>query len=191
MKPKILALAGSTRTDSFNKKLIKIAVKGAEESNAEVTLIDLRDFPMPIYDGDFEEENGIPENGLKFMNLMIENDGFLIASPEYNSAVSGVLKNVIDWASRPVKGMKPLVAFDGKVACLMSASPGSLGGLRGLFALRSILTNIKVLVLPQQQAISKAGEAFDETGNLTDKKKEETILGLGKKLTEVITKLKG
>ena len=189
-KSKILAFAGSTRQDSFNKKVLAIAAEGARNAGAEVTIIDLRDFPMPLYDGDFEKEYGIPENGKKLMNLMIEHDGFLIASPEYNRSVSGVLKNAIDWASRPVKGIPSLKAFDGKVACLMSASDGSLGGLRGLFALRWILENIKVLVLPKQATVPKANEAFDENGKLKDEKLQATIENLGKSLTDIIRKLK-
>lgn len=189
-KPKILAFAGSTRQDSFNKKVLSIAVQGARNAGAEVTIIDLRDIPMPLYDGDFEKEYGIPENGKKLMNLMIEHDGFLIASPEYNRSVSGVLKNAIDWASRPVKGMSSLKAFDGKVACLMSASDGALGGLRGLFALRWILENIKVLVLPKQGTVPKANEAFDENGKLKDEKLQASIENLGKSLTDIIQKLK-
>lgn len=189
-KPQILAFAGSTRKNSYNKKVLAIAAEGARKEGAEVKIIDLKDFPMPFYDGDLEKEDGIPENGKKLMNLMIEHDGFLIASPEYNSSVSGVLKNAIDWASRPVKGMNPLAAFDGKVACLMSASDGSLGGLRGLSALRWILGNIKVIVLPKQVSVSKANEAFDENGKITDEKLHASIENLGTSLTEIIIKLK-
>ncbi|MES2590766.1 MAG: NAD(P)H-dependent oxidoreductase [Bacteroidota bacterium] len=188
-KPKILAFAGSTRKGSYNKKVLKIAVEAAQQAGAEVTVIDLKDYPMPLFDGDLEKEEGIPENGKKLMDLMIEHQGFLIASPEYNSSISGVLKNSIDWASRPVKGMKDLKAFEGKVACLMSASPGALGGLRGLVTVRSILGNIKVIVLPQQVAVSKADQAFDEDGKMKDEKVKTNVENLGKVLTEMIQKL--
>src|SRR2546422_11581460 len=135
--PKILAFAGSTRTESFNKKLIKIAAQGARNAGAEVTLVDLRDLPMPLYDGDLEANSGLPENAKKFKELMFANNGLLISSPEYNSSFSGVLKNAIDWASREATDdEKPLACFVGKVAVLMSASPGALGGLRGLVQLR-------------------------------------------------------
>ena len=126
-KPKILAFAGSTRTGSYNKKLLHLAVEASRNAGAEVTVIDLKNYPMPLFDGDLEKESGIPENGLKLKQLMMEHDGFLIASPEYNSSFSGVLKNSIDWVSRPEKGVRDLIAFDGKVVCLMSASPGGLG----------------------------------------------------------------
>ncbi len=103
-KPKILAFAGSTRTDSFNKKLIRIAVTGATETGADVTVVDLRDFPMPLYDGDLEQREGLPPNARKLKDLMLTHQGFLISSPEYNSSVSAVFKNTIDWTSRQSEG---------------------------------------------------------------------------------------
>ena len=130
MMPRILAFAGSTRRESFNKKLVAIAAQGAREAGAEVTLIDLKDFPLPLFDQDLEAEQGMPEIGKKLKKLFIDHDGLLIASPEYNSSFPAVLKNAIDWVSRPAPGEPSLVAFRGKVATLMSASPGALGGLR-------------------------------------------------------------
>jgi chromate reductase, NAD(P)H dehydrogenase (quinone) len=100
------------------------------------------------------------------------------------------LKNAIDWASRPRPNEKPLQAFDGKVAVLMSASPGALGGLRGLVTLRSILGNIKVLVLPDQIAVSHADQAFNEDGSMTDAKKQAGIENLARTLVQTIAKLK-
>ena len=147
-KPKILAFAGSLRQDSCNKKLVKIAAEGARRAGAEVTYVDLSDYPVPIYDQDIETTEGIPANAQKFKELMIANQGLLISSPEYNSSISGVLKNMIDWISRSSnKEETPLIAFKGKVAVLMSASPGQLGGLRGLVHLKAILGNIDVIVL--------------------------------------------
>ncbi|MDQ3190281.1 MAG: NAD(P)H-dependent oxidoreductase [Bacteroidota bacterium] len=188
-KPKILAFAGSTRKESFNKKILKYAVLGARNAGAEVTVIDLKDYPMPLYDGDLEKEQGIPENGKKLFELMLEHQGLLIASPEYNSGISGVLKNAIDWISRPRANMKPLVAFDGKIAGLMSASPGALGGLRGLAALRTVLGNIKVIVLPGQVAVPKVQEKVDDNGNMKHEKKQKALEDLGVHLTEMINKL--
>jgi NAD(P)H-dependent FMN reductase len=187
--PKILAFAGSTREASFNKKLVQIAAEGARAAGAEVTYIDLRDLPMPLYDGDLETKQGLPENVQQFKQLMIEHRGLLIASPEYNSSITGVLKNAIDWASRSLPGEPMLASFKDKVAALMSASPGALGGLRGLTHVRSILSNIGVLVLPEQQTISKAFEAFDGDGKLKDPKQQEAVEQLGSKLATVIAKL--
>ncbi len=187
--PKILAFAGSTRIDSYNKKLVKIAAAGAKAAGAEVTYIDLRDLPLPLFDEDLEAEEGLPANASTFKDLLISHQGLLIASPEYNSSLTAVLKNAIDWASRPAPNEAPLAAFAGKVAAIMSASPGALGGLRGLVHLRSILGNIKVLVLPNQIALPKAYEAFNADGTLKDPKQQESIEQLGDGLTKILLKL--
>ncbi|MBF0505146.1 MAG: NAD(P)H-dependent oxidoreductase [Candidatus Omnitrophica bacterium] len=189
-KLKILAFAGSTRVDSFNKKLVKIAASGARASGAEVTYLDLRDLPMPIYDGDLEIQQGLSDNVKRFRALLMGHDGLLISAPEYNSGISGVLKNAIDWASRPLPGEPPLACFAGKVAVIMSASPGVLGGLRGMSQVRSILSNIQVLVLSQQMAIPKADEAFNADGTLKDIKQQSAIEALGSSLAEILIKLK-
>ena len=188
-QPKILAFAGSTREASYNKKLVKIAAEGAKAAGAEVTYVDLRDLPMPLYDEDLEAKEGIPENVHKFKELMKANQGLLIACPEYNSSITPVLKNAIDWASRPEPGEPGLACFTGKVAALMSASPGGLGGLRGLIHVRSILSSINVLVLPDQKAISSAFQAFDEEGRLKDATQQAAVEQLGSKLTTVVAKL--
>jgi len=190
MMPRILAFAGSTRRESFNKKLVAIAAQGAREAGADVTLIDLKDFPLALFDQDLEAEQGMPENGKKLKKLFIDHDGLLIASPEYNSSFPAVLKNAIDWVSRPAPGEPSLVAFRGKVATLMSASPGALGGLRGLVHVRSILGNLGVIVLPDQIAVAKAHEAFQQDGSLKDPKQQARIEGLGKTLASFIAKLK-
>jgi NAD(P)H-dependent FMN reductase len=188
---KILAFAGSTRVESFNKKLVKIAAAGARAAGAEVTYLDLRDLPMPLYDGDLEAKEGIPANAKKFKELLLAHQGLLISAGEYNSSITGVLKNAIDWASRPLTGEGSLACFVGKVAALMSASPGALGGLRALVHVRSILGNIKVLVLPDQIAVSKANEAFNPEGTLKDSKQQRSVEDLGAKLAEILTKLQG
>jgi NAD(P)H-dependent FMN reductase len=187
---RILAFAGSTRRDSFNKKLVPIAAKGARDAGAEVTMIDLRDFPLPVFDQDLEAEQGMPENGKKLKQLFIDHDGLLIASPEYNSSITAVLKNAIDWVSRSAPVEPPLVAFRGKVATLMSASPGALGGLRALVHVRSILGNIGVIVLPEQIAVAKAQEAFKPDGSLADPKQQAAIERLGNTLASFLKKLK-
>lgn len=189
MAARILAFAGSTRTGSFNKRLIRLAVRGAQEAGAEVTLIDLRDLPMPLYDGDLEATEGLPANAVRFKELMLAHQGLLIASPEYNSAFSGVLKNTLDWASRSAPGEAPLACFANKVAALMSASPGALGGLRGLVHLRLMLSNIRVLVLPDQVAVSKAHEAFEPDGSLQDAKLQETVFRVARTLVTTLNKL--
>lgn len=191
-KPKILAFAGSLRKDSYNKKLLKIAVDGAIQAGAEVTHIDISNYPLPLYDGDLETQKGLPENALTFKKLFWEHDGFLIASPEYNSSISGALKNIIDWVSRPASADEVyLGCFIDKVAVIMGASPGGLGGLRGLVHLRSILENIYTIVLPDQKAIPNAMDAFDAEGQLKNAEQQKAIAKLGIKLAETLSKLKG
>ena len=187
--PTILAFAGSTRQDSFNKKLVQIAAQGASLAGADVTYLDLRDLPLPLFDEDLEAREGIPLNAKKLKELMIAHQGFLIASPEYNSSISAVLKNAIDWASRPQPGEAPLACFKGKVAMLMSASPGALGGLRGLVHIRSILGNLSMIVLPEQRAIGNAYDAFTPEGNLQDAAQQSAVEQLGARLAEVVGKL--
>lgn len=188
-KPKILAFAGSTRIDSFNKKLVKIAASGAREEGADVTIIDLRDFQMPTYDEDLERQEGLPTSARKLKDLMLAHQGLLVSSPEYNSSISGVLKNTIDWTSRQSDGEIPLACFKDKVAGLMSASPGGLGGLRGLVHVRAILENIGVLVIPNQVAISKAHEAFNLDDTMKDTKQEQQVKKIGANLTQMLLKL--
>ena len=186
---KILAFAGSARQGSYNKKLVKIALEGAKAAGAEVTYLDFHDLPLPLYDEDLESAEGLPENALKLKGLMKVHQGFLIACPEYNSSITPLLKNAIDWASRSEPGEPPLVCFKEKVAVLMSASPGGLGGLRGLSHVRSILSSIGVVVLPDQKAIGSAYQAFAENDNLTDESQQTDIVQLGSKLAIVTARL--
>jgi chromate reductase, NAD(P)H dehydrogenase (quinone) len=189
MTIKILAFAGSTRKESLNKKLARIAAAAAEAAGAQVTFIDLRDYPLPLYDGDLEEEH-FPDNALTLKQIFLEHQGLLIASPEYNSSFSGVLKNAIDWISRPQEGEAPLACFNGKVAAIMATSPGALGGLRGLTPLRMLLENIQVTVLPTQIAIPSGMAAFAPEGlSLLDSKQQDQVIGLSGKLVQILTKL--
>ena len=189
-KPRILAFAGSLRKDSYNKKLVAIAAQGARDAGADVTLIDLADYPLPLFDEDCEREQGMPENGKKLKQLFLEHDGLLISSPEYNSGFSAVLKNAIDWVSRSAPGEKPLSAYVGKTAALIAASPGGFGGLRGLVPLRMLRGNIQVLVIPDQIVIAQAHEAFALDGSLKDAGKQAGTIAIGRKLAETIVKLK-
>lgn len=176
---KILAFAGSARADSFNRKLIAIAAQGAETAGAEVTVVDLRDYAMPIFDQDYEAQQGMPENARQLKRHLIASDGILISSPEYNSGYSGLLKNCIDWVSRAeAPDEKRLIAFRGKCVSLMSASPGKLGGIRGLAALRILLSNLGMTVSPGQVAVPNAVEAFDEEGQLVDEEQQQAIVNL-------------
>lgn len=189
-QPRVLAFAGSTRAASFNKKLVRIAMEGAARKGAAVTYLDLRDLPLPLFDEDLEAAEGLPENARTLKAAFLAHDALLISSPEYNSSISAVLKNAIDWVSRPAPGEAPLACFEGKIAALLSASPGALGGLRGLVHLRAILGNIRVIVLPEQIAVPRAHEAFEAEGQLKDAKLKDSVERLGGQLATITARLR-
>jgi NAD(P)H-dependent FMN reductase len=191
-RPRILAFAGSLREHSLNKRVLKTAVKGAEKAGAEVTYIDLRDYPMPIYNLDDHDRNGFDENALKLQGLLTEHDGLLIASPEYNGSLPAALKNAIDWASRPSDRYERSKIFRGKVAAMMTASPGSLGGVRSLAHLRGVLTSVGVIVLPQEIAVTFAEDKFAGDGDeMTDETVRGNLEALGAALVEMLRKTHG
>lgn len=176
--PKIIVFAGSARKGSWNKKLAAVAAAMAREAGAEVTHLDLADYPMPIMDEDLEASEGLPANALKLKDIFKAHDGFVISCPEYNSSITPLLKNTIDWLSRPREGEPALACFRGKVCGLLSASPGALGGLRGLVTVRSILGNIGVHLVPEQLALTGADKAFAGDGSLVDPKRAEGVRGV-------------
>jgi len=187
--PRILAFAGSARRDSWNKKLLAIAAAGARATGLEVTEIDMRDYPLPLYDAELEAEQGLPENAVRFKALMLSHQALLIASPEYNSSITPLTKNLIDWTSRQSPGEPALACYTGKAALVVSASPGALGGMRGLVHLRAILGNIGVIVLPGTLSISVAHEAFAENGSLKDGRQQARAEQLGGELAAFVRKL--
>ena len=164
---KILAFAGSTRRDSWNKKLIYHAATSATNAGADVTLIDLADYKLPLYDGDLETAEGVPENALKLKTLFKSHDALLIAAPEYNSSVTPLLKNTLDWISREWQGESGSVPYQHKVAAILATSPGQFGGMRMLPHLRQILNTLGVLVLPGQLSVPNADKAFNTEGKLS------------------------
>src|ERR671932_287802 len=191
-RPKILAFAGSLRERSLNKRVLKTAVKGARAAGAEVTHIDLRDYPMPIYNSDDHERDGFDENALKLQGLLVEHDGLLIASPEYNGSLPAALKNAIDWASRQSDRYERSKIFRGKVAAMMTASPGSLGGVRSLAHLLGVLTSVGVHVLPQEVAVTFAEDRFAGDGEeMTDETVRGNLETLGASLVEMLRKTRG
>jgi NAD(P)H-dependent FMN reductase len=181
--PRILAFAGALRTQSWNKKLIRIGANVARDAGAEVDLIDLRDYPMPFYDGDIEASDGLPPQARELKALMLAHDALLLSCPEYNSSISGVLKNTIDWVSRP-RPNEPS-AFKGKIAGLLAASPGNLGGVRGLLTVRQVLTTLGVLVVPTQFALSQAANAFADDGTLRDERHRDAVTAVVTELVNV------
>lgn len=188
-RTRILALAGSTRAGSWNHLLLENAAAGARRAGAKVTVVRLRDYPLPLFDEDLEAAGGLPEPGHRLRTLFAVHDGLLLASPEYNGSVTAVLKNTLDWLSRGHGDAVPLSLFRGKSAALLSASPGGLGGLRGLVHARAILGNLGLLVLPEQLALPAAHEAFDAAGRLRDRRRQAEAEALGARLAEVTARL--
>lgn len=157
---KVLAFSGSTRQDSYNKKLIQEAVKIAEKEGAIVTLIDLKDFEMPLYNGDLEDNQGMPKNAKRLKTLLLEHDAIMIATPEYNGSISGVLKNSIDWVSRPEKNGVYQNPFKGKKIAIMNATISNTPRGKSLVHLRDILTVLAGNVIQSQVIVSNAQEVF-------------------------------
>lgn len=186
MNPKILVFAGSIRTGSFNARLAALAAKEFTVADADVSLISLSDYPMPIYDGDAEAASGPPENAVKLKRMLGAHQGVFIASPEYNASVTPLLKNALDWVSRVRDGREPpLAAYKNRVFALGAASNGTYGGMRSLMALRQVLElGCGALVIPEQVAVREAAQAFDEMDKLKDERTAGVLQGVVRRLIE-------
>ncbi len=188
-KPRILVFGGSLRLESYNQKLAALAAEAAHEAGAEVTLISLRDYRLPLFDEDYEDTEGKPEAAKALKELFVRSDGFIIASPEYNSGITAALKNTIDWVSRADSDEEPpLLAFKGKSAAIIAASPGGYGGARSLAQLRTLLGNIRVDVIDGEVTVPKAYEAFTADDRLIDGAQMAAVEQLVGKL---VAKLRG
>lgn len=183
---KVLVFAGSTRAGSYHRKLAREAAEALEKRGLAVTLADLADFPMPLYDGDLEAAEGAPVNARRFKKLAREHDAWVLASPEYNGSFPAPMKNVIDWISRPEAGEGPGVTFGGKTAALLSTSPGPGGGGRGLRHLRELLEMVGVRVIPEQVTIPRATQAFDAAGRLVRVEDRQAVESLATKLSQAM-----
>ncbi|WP_417331226.1 NADPH-dependent FMN reductase [Halomonas cupida] len=189
--PRILVFAGSAREASFNKRLAKLMASRIDALGGQATFIDLRDYPMPLYDGDLEDGEGLPENARRLKQLFIEHQGLAIASPEYNGFITPLLKNTIDWVSRPDGDIGGLVPYENKIAAISGASPGGLGGLRALPLVRQLLSNVGVTVLPNQLAIGGASNAFDDQGQLADEGQAKTLDAICQRLIDTLARQQG
>ncbi len=182
---KILVFAGSTRVQSYNRQLARVAADMARQAGAEVTLLELSSLDIPLYNADLEAR-GTPADVIRLKEILYEHPGWIICSPEYNGSYTALLKNTLDWASSPVKddpqwrqGSK---AFSGKVVGLLAASPGALGGLRSMQHLAPLLLNLKCWVAPQQFALSQAASAFDTRGQLLLDRQQEGVASVVKQV---------
>lgn len=185
---RILAFSGSSRRDSWNRKILEVAAAGAREAGADVTVVTLADYPMPIYNADWHVEHGVPPAMLELRALMMASQGLLIASPEYNASITPLLKNTIDWLSQDVDGEGGDAPFRGKVGGLMGASNGAFGTIRALPHVSYILANLGVLVLPVL-AVPTVAKAFDAAGVMTDERAKKRLTDLGARLARTITSL--
>lgn len=174
---RLLFFAGSARAGSHNKRLADLAHRIALANGVEGIFVDLKDYPMPIYHGDVEAEQGPPEEARKFKALLGEYQGVFIASPEYNASIAPLLKNTLDWVTRVrAKGETGLEVFRSRVFAISGASPGYYGGMRSLLQLREILAvGLGATVIPQQIALPRAHEAFDADGRLKDDRQQELL----------------
>lgn len=185
----LIAFSGSTRSASYNLMLVEIAAGAAERAGATVERINLRDFDLPVYDADHELEHGMPAGVMKLKAICAAADGYLVSAPEYNGSLSAVLKNAIDWVSRPTPGTAEtqlsLTSYRGKVAGIMSASPGAWGGVRGLAHVRQILSSLGVLVVAEQLAVPRVTDAFDADGNLRDPAYQNIVETIGARTVQL------
>lgn len=166
---KILIFAGSTRQESYNRKLAKAAAAIAEQQGAQATVLELSDFDIPLYNADLEAR-GTPADVIRLKQAMHSHAAWIVCSPEYNGSYPALLKNAIDWASSPVKGdalwSDGVLPFRNKVVGMASASPGAMGGLRAQSHLAPLLLNLECWIAPLSHAVGHAGEAFDAEGRL-------------------------
>lgn len=185
---KILAFAGSLRKGSWNRQVLNVAVRGARDAGGEVTLVDLADYPMPIYDADWHQANGVPQNMLRLRQQMMQAGGLLIASPEYNASITPLLKNTIDWLSQSVDGASGNAPFTNKIGALLGASNGAFGTIRALPHVSYIFSNLGVFMLPVL-AVPAVSQAFDAEGIMTNQRTRDAVAGLGAQLARTIEKL--
>ncbi|MGH8443075.1 MAG: NADPH-dependent FMN reductase [Nevskiaceae bacterium] len=186
MAAKILAFAGSVRNESFNRRLLPAAIEGARSAGAEVTHIELKDFPLPLFDQDQEAREGLPPNARKLKDLFKAHGGLLLACPEYNGSITPLLKNTLDWVSRQDGAESGTVPYKRKAAGLISASDGRWGGIRGLTQVRHTLTILGCIVLPEQYCLSAASKAYDDAGRIIDDKVRKGAGAIGGRLAEFL-----
>jgi chromate reductase len=182
---RLLFFAGSAREGSYNKKLARLAQHIATANGIEGVYVDLRDYPMPLYDGDLEAEQGPPAKAAEFKALLGEYQGVFIACPEYNSSITPLLKNTLDWVTRVrAEGETGLEVYRTRVFAISGASPGYYGAMRSLLTVRQVLViGLGATVIPQQLALPRANNAFEEDGSLKDEAQQKMLTGVVEALT--------
>ena len=189
MSVSLVAVSGSLRDGSFNSQLLTVAVDGARAAGATVEVIDLAAFAAPLYDANLEARDGVPEAIRALRARLAPAQGWLLACPEYNGSITPLLKNTLDWCSRPLPDDRPYAATRGRGVGLLSASAGALGGLRGLRHVREIMTNLQALVLPEQFALGRADKALAQGVQGLAEGDRDKARGIGARVAEVAGKL--
>ncbi|HZC55574.1 MAG TPA: NAD(P)H-dependent oxidoreductase [Xanthobacteraceae bacterium] len=185
--PKILIIPGSLRTGSHNARLAALAAKELVLLEAEITRISLEDYTLPLFDADLASTSGLPAAAVQLKRMLLAHQGIFITSPEYSASVTPLVKNTIDWISRVRDHGEPAyAAFKGRVFAIGAAANGGLGGLRSLMALRQILElGCGALVIPEQVAVPRADQAFDEMDNLKDESLATALKAAMRRLVEL------
>jgi NAD(P)H-dependent FMN reductase len=181
---KILGLAGSARAGSYNRKLLDLIIRRLQAQGVDAEAFEFRDTPLPMFDQDEEAAHGLPENAKLLKSKILEADAVVLVAPEYNSSVTPLLKNAIDWASRPDSATGIGNVWRHKIIGLASASPGGYGGMRGLMALRPVFQHLDSLVIAEQVSVAKAHEAFEGEG-LKDERTSQFLDAMLSRLVEV------
>jgi len=174
-EPAILAIAGSARVESFNRKLLALAVQSGRSAGLDIDHVELADYPIPIFNEDLEAEHGQDPNATRLRRKLEASDGLMLACPEYNGSLTPLLKNVIDWLSRSETGGPGVEVYRGKTALLIGASPGRLGASRAMAHLDTVLDGIGVNVMPGRFSVPGAGKAFDASGQLVDEENRKQL----------------
>ena len=192
-QPRIVVVAGSRRREALSRRVAQACALAVRNAGAEVESIDLDDYPAPLYDGDLEADSGLPESVVRLQRLLHASDGLLVVNPEYNGSITPLLKNTLDWCSRPNpadperSGGK---VYAGRAAAVVGSSPGALGGMRVLFHVRDILGYLGMQVIPQQLAVAKAGEAVGDDARLRDVAQQDMLDKLAAALVDSARRLR-
>ena len=188
-QPAVLAISGSARAASYNTRLLRLVLPALESEGVAVEEMDLGALSLPLMNEDLEAAEGTPAAALRLKKAIARADGLVIASPEYNGSITPLLKNAIDWASRPGASDEPKMVFSGKIGLVISASPGQLGGMRAQYHVRQILGNLGALVLPELISLPNAGQALTEDGNHLPSNLQDKIAKTAAKMARTLQQL--
>ena len=192
-EPRILIIAGSSRRDALSRRVAAACVQPLQAAGAEARLLELSDYPAPLYNGDLEAESGLPETVVRLQQALYASDGLLVVNPEYNGSITPLLKNTLDWCSRPNPADRERsggAVYAGRAAAVVGCSPGGLGGMRVLFHVRDILGYLGMQVIPQQLAVANAGSAIGDDGRLRDESQRKMLDTLATALSETARRLR-